>query len=406
LINPQISMLWPTKKLEEVATVFSGSTAPQDEAYFNNSEFPFVRVSDLNGERNSNLCNTRDMVNRKAVQELRLVKARKGSIIFPKSGAAILNNSRAILGVDAYVVSHLAVIEADDEQVLKEWLYQFLCNYDMGELVADPAYPSLKLSAVKEIEIPLPPIKEQRRVVEKIEKLFAKIDEIAALRQSALEDSAALLPSALHHIYARAEKEGWEEKPLSEVAIINPPKSETKHLPDTMEVSFVPMAAVNEQSQSIEDGQIRKLGQVRKGYTYFMDGDVLFAKITPSMENGKIILADNLKNGIGFGTTEFHVIRPTKRILSKWIKHYLWNPSFRDEAEQHMTGTAGQQRVPVEYLGKSIIPLPPIAEQKKIVAYLDSLSAKAHQLQEVQENTAEDLAALRQSILHRAFKGA
>ena len=92
----------------------------------------------------------------------------------------------------------------------------------------------------------------------------------------------------------------WPTKKLGEVAILNPKKSELKDLPDDLLVSFIPMSALDEITQTIKTNELRKLSNVRKGYTYFKEGDILFSKITPCMENGKVAVAKNLKNGIGF----------------------------------------------------------------------------------------------------------
>lgn len=165
------------------------------------------------------------------------------------------------------------------------------------------------------------------------------------------------------------------------------------------------MAAMDEFSQKVICFKEKKLGEVRKGYTYFQNRDVLFAKITPCMENGKVAIAQNLKNGIGFGTTEFHVIRPKEQILSEWIYYVIRQPFFREIAKNRMTGSAGQKRVPTQFLKNYKILLPPLAEQKKIVARLDSLSEKIRRVQELQKKTELDLVALEQSILHKAFSG-
>ncbi len=186
---------------------------------------------------------------------------------------------------------------------------------------------------------------------------------------------------------------------MEEVATINPSKIEIANIKPSTEVSFVPMSAVSDITQKIEKFEITRLSEVRNGYTYFREDDVLFAKITPCMENGKITIAKDLKNGVGFGSTEFHVVRAGEKALPKWLFYFLWNPGFREMAEKSMTGTAGQQRVPADFLKNSRIQLPLIAEQKKIVAYLDTLSAKARQLQSLQEATANEFVALRQSIL-------
>lgn len=190
---------WPTKKLGEVAKVFAGSSAPQATKYFENGKYPFIRVSDLNGGKTKNLTSARDQINDLAIQEFRLIKAKKGSILFPKSGAAILTNSRAILGIDAYIVNHLAVVEANESYVLSDYLFLFLSNFDMGELVNDPTYPSLKLSEIKEIEIPLPPLSEQKKIVAYLDALSTKVRELQNLQSQTATDFSALRQSILRY---------------------------------------------------------------------------------------------------------------------------------------------------------------------------------------------------------------
>lgn len=160
---------YPTKKLGEISRIFSGSSAPQDEKYFKNGKYPFVRVFDLATPRSgTELVETRDYVNELAITELNLVEAQKGAIVFPKSGASILNNNRAMLGTNAYVVSHLSAIEVDEDLVVNNWVYYFLSKFDMGKLVSDPGYPSLNISAIESIKIPLPPLAIQKQIVEKL----------------------------------------------------------------------------------------------------------------------------------------------------------------------------------------------------------------------------------------------
>ena len=142
-----------------------------------------------------------------------------------------------------------------------------------------------------------------------------------------------------------------------------------------------------------------------RGYTYFKDGDVIFARITPCMQNGKAAIAYSLTNGIGFGSTEFHVLRPGPEITSEWIYIIVRSKGFRGDAEGHFKGTAGQQRVPVTFLRKKIIPVPPLSDQHLIVAYLDTLQAKVNDLKRLQEQTAAEMYALLPSILDKAFKG-
>jgi type I restriction enzyme S subunit len=126
------------------------------------------------------------------------------------------------------------------------------------------------------------------------------------------------------------------------------------------------MSAVDEIEGRIKSPEIRTLAEVSKGYTPFQEGDVLFAKITPSMENGKAAIAIKLINGIGFGSTEFHVLRPGEFILAEWIFALIRQTAFRDAAKARFIGTAGQQRVPTSFLESFRIPLPTLSEQRHI----------------------------------------
>lgn len=165
----------------------------------------------------------------------------------------------------------------------------------------------------------------------------------------------------------------WQTVELAAVADINPRMP--RGLADNLGVSFLPMAAVSEAGQ-IDYHEERTVEQVRKGYTYFRRGDVLIAKITPCFENGKATKTDALDAEHGFGSTEFHVIRGNpSELLSEYAFHLIWNPYFRKEATANMTGSAGQKRVPADFLKRLKIPLPPLEEQRRIAAILDAADA-------------------------------
>ena len=164
--------------------------------------------------------------------------------------------------------------------------------------------------------------------------------------------------------------QGWAQTTVGQVAEVNPRVDLTAVGEDTP-VSFVRMAAVEEESGHIDVSQVRPLSEVRRGYTVFRDGDVLFAKITPCMENGKSAVARGLSSGIGFGSTEFHVLRPREGVDADLLRYFLAQKSYRDAARSSMTGTAGQLRVPAAYLSNTLYPLPPLAEQRRIVAAIE-----------------------------------
>ena len=158
---------------------------------------------------------------------------------------------------------------------------------------------------------------------------------------------------------------------LGDVCDINP---KGKQFPDSYEVTFVPMQNVTENG-FVDTTLTKKYEEVKKGFSYFQENDVLFAKITPCMENGKGGIAKNLSNKVGFGSTEFHVLRPEPKLLtSEWLYYLTSWAEFRKKCEKNMTGSAGQKRVPKSFLETYEINLPSLEEQRHIAAVLDKVS--------------------------------
>jgi type I restriction enzyme, S subunit len=156
---------------------------------------------------------------------------------------------------------------------------------------------------------------------------------------------------------------------LADVALLNPRLTEDL-LAETL-VSFVPMSAVSAETARVEVTTDRAYSEVSKGYTSFQSGDVLFAKITPCFENGKIAQAV-LPRQHGFGSTEFHVIRPRKdKSDARYLHHFLRQERVRVAGEKRMTGSGGQRRVPTNFLSELEVHLPPLPEQRRIAAILD-----------------------------------
>ena len=210
--------------------------------------------------------------------------------------------------------------------------------------------------------------------------------------------------TAKHPKEMKALPDGWRWAKLGEVCELNPrrPFIERK---DTDLTSFIPMEAVDAISGMVPDLQVRTYGVVKKGYTYFAEGDVLFAKITPCMQNGKHTIANGLIGGFGFGTTEFHVLRPNENIISELIWFFIRQPSVLIEATEHFTGAVGQQRVPEDYLANLEIPLPPLPEQRRIAALLKVQMEAVDKIRGAAEKELETINVLPAALLRRAFSG-
>lgn len=172
-------------------------------------------------------------------------------------------------------------------------------------------------------------------------------------------------------------REGLQTKALADVCKIKPPKREARDkLKETDLVSFVPMEDLGINQKFLESKVERKLGQVAGSYTYFADGDVLLAKITPCFENGKLGIARGLKNGIGFGSSEYIVFRPDAGLRSEYLYYFLLRDTFRAEGIRTMSGAVGHKRVSKEFIERCQIPLPGLPDQQRIVAILDEAFAE------------------------------
>lgn len=197
--------------------------------------------------------------------------------------------------------------------------------------------------------------------------------------------------------------QGWAETCIQDIAEINPGR--LGDIAVDAQISFVPMPAVSDIDGEIVNPTIRSYGEVSKGYTQFREGDVIFAKITPCMENGKIAVARALEGGVACGSTEFHVVRPSGGISSDFLWRYLRQKSFRNDAEASMTGAVGQRRVPAIFLKEHSVALPPLPEQRRIVAKIDSLTGKSRRARDHLDHIPRLVEKYKQAILDAAFRG-
>ena len=243
--------------------------------------------------------------------------------------------------------------------------------------------PRVKWEHLADYEFELPSLKEQKVLADKLwaayrlkegyKKLYVATDEM--VKSQFIEMFGNPLSS----------KQENELKKLGECCILNPRRPNIA-LCDTDKVSFVPMSAVSEDGYLI-DMIDEEYGKVKKGFTYFENNDVLFAKITPCMENGKGAIAHGLTNGVGMGSTEFHVLRPIEGISSSyWLLALTRMPIFRERAAKNMSGTGGQKRVGASYLEHFMIGLPTIEEQRHFEAMYKQADKSKFELERCIEN--------------------
>lgn len=256
---------------------------------------------------------------------------------------------------------------------------------------------SLPKEVLLELPLKMPSMDEQKRVATSIDKLTHLID----MRSKQLDKQDELVKSRFIEMFGEpgSDNFGWGLIPLGEVCQINPKKNHDNRLHDGLVVSFVPMSAVSEDGQ-INASETKSYEEVRKGFTYFAENDVLFAKITPCMENGKGAVAKGLVNQIGFGSTEFHIIRPIKgKTNSIWVYELTVLKNFRMDAFDNMTGSAGQKRVPASFLENYKVSLPPLDLQNQFADFVAQVDKSKLAVQK----SLEQLEILKKALIQEYF---
>jgi type I restriction enzyme, S subunit len=301
------------------------------------------------------------------------------------------------------------VITIIDENALNyQFLYHLLVNH-LKKFKAQSVGTNtkfLKIGMISDIRIPLPPLVEQKRIVAILDEAFAAIDKAKANAEQNLKNARELFESYLNEVFENEEKE-WEKKTLKAVCELKPQKKEVREaLKATDSVTFLPMEDLGILTKDIVGTKQRQLKEVEGSYTYFANNDVLLAKITPCFENGKIGIARNLINGIGFGSSEYIVFRTKGNIEPEYLYYFLSRNKFREEGRKLMKGSVGHKRVSKEWIENYIIAFPKsIDQQKKIAQRLSALSENIKALENILQQKINDLKELKKSILQKAFAG-
>ena len=274
---------------------------------------------------------------------------------------------------DYWIVDTAFCLDVNKSILHPKYFYYWCCQYDFTKLNKQGVLPSLTRKDLEKIEMSVPPMAEQKK--------FVSIAEQAD--KSKFGDFKSQFIEMFGNPLSLNQKN--ELKRLGECCILNPRRPNIA-LCDTDKVSFIPMPAVSEDGYLV-DMTDEEYGKVKKGFTYFENNDVLFAKITPCMENGKGAIVHGLTNGIGMGSTEFHVLRPINGISSPyWLLALTRMPIFRERAAKNMSGTGGQKRVSASYLDHFMVGLPAIEEQRRFEAIYKQADKSKFELKQCIEN--------------------
>ena len=373
-----IKSKWPLFRLEQLAEISRGASPRPIDAFLTTGPrgINWIKIGDVK-QGAKYIESTAEKITPEGALKSKEVKP----------GDFILSNSMSvgrpyILKISGCVHDGWLVLANIDSKVNKDYLYYALSNGPAQQQfhanAAGVVVKNLNIERVRGVLIPVPDATIQEFIINECEA----IEQRVASASSAIEDFRI----EIERLTAETAQKASSSKKLcsGDVAAINPSKTEIKKIDSDTLVSFVEMASVSD-SGFIANIVDRPLAELRKGsYTYFAENDIIIAKITPCMENGKCALAKGLTNGLGMGSSEFHVIRAsTANFLPEYLLSLLNRKSVRMAAEKVMTGASGHRRVPASFYENFSVPVISLAEQKQFVAKVEALEKQIAEAQAI-----------------------
>jgi type I restriction enzyme S subunit len=399
---------WETKSLGDIASFQNGYGFSKDQ--WEDEGVPIIRIQNLTG--------TGEGYNYYSGEVDEKYHVSHGDILFSWSGTI---EAFRWSGQDAILNQHIYNVDPDENEVTEDFIYWLLKHAakTLERKKVGGALQHIRKSHVTGFDVQIPPIDEQHQIVNEIEDQIGAIDELEntvnSLERKVNEYGDAAFSHLFHGQNDLSDEtvagtpteadvpDNWDVERLGDVAEINPRISYSE---DRDKYPHVPMDGVNADTQEIDYFEGRD--SVYSSLAKFEQDDVLFARITPCMENGKVALVEELPEGedMSFGSTELAVIRAGDELMKEFVYNYLSSKMVRAEAENTMTGAAGRKRVPLDYLKEDLqIPVPPLDEQAEIVNQLESVREKLSTTREAIDTVGNRFDEYRDSVLHHAFRG-
>lgn len=368
-------------EVKNLGIIGTGNTpSMKNSAFYDSPDIPFFKPSDISGKDIAKLHKSEYFISHNAREKARVFP--KGTVLCTCIGIigkiGIVQQESACNQQINYIIPNANFVPEFIAYSLKSQSQKMI---DVGRDA--PIVPIINKTKFEKIKIPICSLKEQKKIVAELDN----IEEGIRVKETQLKALDELIQSRFTEMFEHIKT----KDKISNLCLVNPAKP--KNIDDNLLVSFLPMANVSEQGNA-DLSVIRKYQEVKKGFTYFQDDDILFAKITPCMENGKGALVKNLKNNIGFGSTEFHVIRVQKALIPQYLFTITQSKSFRSLAKANMTGSVGQQRVPASFIENFSIPVPPFPLQNKFAQFVQQVE-KAKEIVKIQIKDLQELLALK-----------
>lgn len=412
--------------LSKYVSVKGGKRIPKGESFSSQrTDYLYLRLSDID---NFEIINFKkfNSISEDLFNKLHRYQIKENELIISIAGTIgkTFNIKNIPIGKKVILTENCAKLIIKDSNVLPEYLRIVLESEVIQEQISanriKTTIPKIGLDRIGRLKLPtIPPVDVQRQIVEQYtqaqeakltkdkaaKSLLDSIDiyllevlDIEPLRNHTfdkiiIKNISAIIGNRLDVSFYKERFEMmsriYPNKKLSSVVEIDPAIKFSQD-PNT-EISFVPMECIDEKYGEIFDARTTVISKA-KGYTKFEEGDLLWAKITPCMQNGKSAIVKNLKNGVGCGSTEYYVMRPKNSdVLIEYVYMILRHKGVLEAAQNSFGGSAGQQRVSRQYLNSIMIPLPPLEKQQEIVKNINKMKQHAKQLQEEGIKLLEDI---------------
>lgn len=391
---------WEIKKLDNVFKVFDSLHKTPT---FTDDGYAMVRVTDIKGGY-LDLNNTIKVSPEVFAEFTKKYKPKASDIVFSRVGSYGISSYAATdtpfcLGQNTVIAESNS--SADSLYIFNVLKGQYV-KRQIERTVDGSSHKTVSLKIIRSLDIPIPPLPEQRKIAQILSTWDKAISTTERLIDNSKQQKKALMQQLLTGKKRLLDDSGkpfegeWKQVHMEEACFVNPKKSAK---PADGLVSFVPMDAVSEDTKLIRH-ELKRYDEVSKGFTSFENQDCLVAKITPCFENGKGAYVDNLHNGIGFGSTEFHVLRAREGNCTKFIYYISQTREFRVRGEMNMQGSAGQKRVTTDYLKLFKVNIPPtLVEQQKVASVLNNADQEIELLELQLADLKQEKKALMQQLL-------
>lgn len=365
-------MMWKKVKLGDVAVISSGNSAPQGDEFFINGIFPFCRTSDVGAVHlSTDLTEIKDKLNDTGIKGLTLFK--KGTILIPKSGASTFLNHRAILGLDSYVSSHLATIQTNENFLFNLWAYYFFVTLDAKMLSPDTNYPTLKLSTISNIEIPLPAMEEQKKIAARLDA----VSDLLAKQKQLLSEQDTLIQSTFYDMFGDPIKneKGWNSKKLSELGSLKNGINFQKN-DNESDLYCLGVADFKDNKYISDISALQKVPSKSVNLTedLLKNGDIVFVRSNGNKALvGRCVAVYPNEEAVTFSGFCIRFRKSTTLIKTDYLLYFLKTPQVRNV----LAGRgANIQNLNQQILSRVNILCPPLELQRKFAAVAEQIESE------------------------------